>query len=821
MKKIFSIFGALLAGAMMFSCADQYEESATPLGTTISVTPDALEAEVEGTGATEEFNVVCDGQWIAVASDWMTVEPSVGSGDATVTVTFAANMDPLAPEELAAPRSGKITFMANKENYVEIEIKQEGDPLKLIQELPFEESFAESQGLFTIEDESLAEGLTYVWAFDSAYGMKASAFAGAAKAAVSYLVSPILNLSIDAELTFDHAGNYFGNKEQQISLWIREVGGEWSQLTIPTYCDSWTFVSSGKIKLTEYKGKKVQIGWRYESSSDSACTWEIKNVKVAEATADEGGEEPEQPEDPEDPEQPEDPEVTLVAATIAEVLAIEQDQPIGDKYIEGIVISNRALNNLTSKKGMYIQDETAGLQLRLTSDHEINFGDKVKINLSGVNMGAYNGAVQVSVDNSKVEVISSDNAVEAKTVTMADFLANKYEGQYVALEGVQVVADDLAKTWGDETQKSHVSINMEDAEGNNFVVFSSKYSTYAAETVAQGSGTIKGISSISKGEVQIIFTQTTDYAGLTGERFGSAGGEEPEQPVELAGTGEGTLESPYDVVRAKAAIDAYTTVSGVYVKGVVTTSEIKFNSTYSSCDYYISVDGTTENELMVYSGKFVDGADFTSADQIHAGDEVVVCGDLKKHYETYEFNYNSKIVSLTCNHETTEPEQPEGPVAYTMTLGVTADAEGVYAPNANIEGLAKSFKEHSWTATDDSGKDTITFNGTVYYRESDETVWYFNKKNAGTTVSAEGFGKVKKVTITLVSKKLAELLTCTDKEGNAVQSVETGKTETITWEFANATDGFTITGVNTNADAEDQNYYQDMKVSKVVIEYEK
>lgn len=38
-----------------------------------------------------------------------------------------------------------------------------------------------------------------------------------------------------------------------------------------------------------------------------------------------------------------------------------------------------------------------------------------------------------------------------------------------------------------------------------------------------------------------------------------------------------------------------------------------------------------------------------------------------------------------------EPEEPEGPVAYTMTLGVTADAEGVYAPNANIEGLAKVY----------------------------------------------------------------------------------------------------------------------------------
>lgn len=141
------------------------------------------------------------------------------------------------------------------------------------------------------------------------------------------------------------------------------------------------------------------------------------------------------------------------------------------------------------------------------------------------------------------------------------------------------------------------------------------------------------------------------------------GGEtpEPEDP-ELAGTGEGTVDSPYDVVRAKAAIDKFSTVSGVFVKGIVTTHATKYNSTYKSCDYYISVDGTTENELMVYSGKFLNGEDFTSGDQIHAGDEVVVCGNLKIYNGTYEFDKTSKIVSLVCNHETEEPEEPEIPV---------------------------------------------------------------------------------------------------------------------------------------------------------------
>ena len=497
MKKIFSMIGALLAGAAMFSCTAP-EETQPALGTTITVTPETIE-EVDGNGATLQFEVTCDGQWMAMASEWITLDTAVGNGNTTVNVTVDANMDALAPEELAAPRSGKITFMVSKEVYVEIEIAQAGDPLKLIQELPFEETFAESQGLFTINNESLEEGLTYVWAFDSQYGMKASAYSGSAKAAVSWLISPILNMRIEAVLTFEHAGKYFVDATKDATLWVREVGGEWSQLTIPTYCDSWTFVSSGEIDLAAYKGKKIQLGWRYESTAAGACTWEIKNVKVAA------------------PAEPETPEVTLEAMTIAEALAVGQGNAFGNKYVEGIVISNGELGNLTSLKGMYIQDETAGLQLRLSADHTIAFGTKVKVDLSATTLGAYGGAVQVSVDSSCVTVVSTDNAVEAKPVTMADFLANKYEGQYVALEGVQVVAADLEKTW--VVGGAHTSINMEDAEGNTFVVFSSKFASYGGDVVAQGAGTIKGIAAINNGKIQIIFGQQSDYAGLTGERF--------------------------------------------------------------------------------------------------------------------------------------------------------------------------------------------------------------------------------------------------------------------------------------------------------------
>lgn len=51
----------------------------------------------------------------------------------------------------------------------------------------------------------------------------------------------------------------------------------------------------------------------------------------------------------------------------------------------------------------------------------------------------------------------------------------------------------------------------------------------------------------------------------------------------------------------------------------------------------------------------------------------------------------SSVARVTFDARVSMSEEPEGPVAYTMTLGVTADAEGVYAPNANIEGLAKVY----------------------------------------------------------------------------------------------------------------------------------
>ena len=149
----------------------------------------------------------------------------------------------------------------------------------------FSETFATSQGNFTIEDKTLPDGLSFVWKFDSKYGMKASAFANSTKyAAESWLISPEINLSKvnKATLTFDHAARYFGNAAQELTVWVKAGDTDYTQVTVPNYPSgsNWDFISSGDIDLTSFAGKKVKIAFKYTSSTSAAATWEIKNVLI-------------------------------------------------------------------------------------------------------------------------------------------------------------------------------------------------------------------------------------------------------------------------------------------------------------------------------------------------------------------------------------------------------------------------------------------------------------------------------------------------------------------------------------------------------------
>ena len=114
----------------------------------------------------------------------------------------------------------------------------------------------------------------------------------------------------------------------------------------------------------------------------------------------------------------------------------------------------------------------------------------------------------------------------------------------------------------------------------------------------------------------------------------------------------GTKDAPLTVAKALEIINALTDggeTADAYVKGTIS-QVTSYNSTYKSITYYISDDGKTTNELQVYSGKGLNGAEFAAKEDLSVGDQVVIKGKLKKYVKngnvTPEINQSSEIVTI-------------------------------------------------------------------------------------------------------------------------------------------------------------------------------
>ena len=141
-----------------------------------------------------------------------------------------------------------------------------------------------------------------------------------------------------------------------------------------------------------------------------------------------------------------------------------------------------------------------------------------------------------------------------------------------------------------------------------------------------------------------------------------------------------TPETAYTVAKAKELIDAGKGLSTeVYVKGIIT-SVGTLNTKYNSLSYNISDNGEATNELEVYSGKYFGGEGFTSADQLKAGDVVIIKGKLKKFNNKYELDMNNQLYSL--NGQTTNINN------------ITTEAADANAPAYNLAGqkVGKAYK---------------------------------------------------------------------------------------------------------------------------------
>ncbi len=132
MKKIFSIFGALLVGAMMFSCSNPYDEDIT-FGTEITTSVAALPEFAAENAEAQTFNVESNGEWAIIAPAWLEIAPRTGSaGTTTVSVKPTNNYmmvekeDGTSVQELGYARECVIQI-AGEQDYEQVAVDADGD----------------------------------------------------------------------------------------------------------------------------------------------------------------------------------------------------------------------------------------------------------------------------------------------------------------------------------------------------------------------------------------------------------------------------------------------------------------------------------------------------------------------------------------------------------------------------------------------------------------------------------------------------------------------------------------------------------------------
>ncbi len=188
-------------------------------------------------------------------------------------------------------------------------------------------------------------------------------------------------------------------------------------------------------------------------------------------------------------------------------------------------------------------------------------------------------------------------------------------------------------------------------------------------------------------------------------------------PVEIDWTS--SAESPLTVkdaiAKAQQMAAAEQTNKDVYVKGFVTQIDeiaaIKSEETgerYTNATYFIAdaVAGES-NQLYVFRGLGLNGAAFTSSDDLSVGDEVIVVGKIKNYANldgstTIEFTQGNKLYSRNGNTggDIPDPEYLELPSIARVKAAATADKQKVL------------FKANDLLVTYINGKNLYVFDGT-------------------------------------------------------------------------------------------------------------
>lgn len=169
------------------------------------------------------------------------------------------------------------------------------------------------------------------------------------------------------------------------------------------------------------------------------------------------------------------------------------------------------------------------------------------------------------------------------------------------------------------------------------------------------------------------------------------------ETVVVEPTGSGTAADPYNVVAVLDYVNSLgadvESEQNVYIKGKVVSITEEFSTQFGNATYYISDDGTKNNQFYVYRSLYLDNKKFAEGNtQIQEGDEVVVCGKVVNYKGTTPETVQNKSYLYSLNGVGGNGGETPQPAGEATGSGTEADPYNAVAANNLANSLADNAK---------------------------------------------------------------------------------------------------------------------------------
>ena len=235
--------------------------------------------------------------------------------------------------------------------------------------------------------------------------------------------------------------------------------------------------------------------------------------------------------------------------------------------------------------------------------------------------------------------------------------------------------------------------------------------------------------------------------------------------------GTGTLADPYTPAGAIDAVKDLTWTSNtdyqktdkVYVKGKISRIANKGtygeSGTFGNASYYISADGTENEEFYIFRSLYFNGVKYTSGTDIKVGDEVIVYGELMNYRSETPETVSGQSWLYSLNGSTSGgddsgqggddgqgDDEPTGAFASNATW--TFGSDGAYNEKATVNGeadvavlkLGTSKAVGSSTLTLPAGSTSLTFYAVSWKGKASKLVFSVDGKEVGSISPAANDG---------------------------------------------------------------------------------